>query len=68
MEEDHHGAMVIAILALLLGVCVWGWGYVVGLTDPYVEAIFENCNELKIDTLSYSYESDSYVLKITKVR
>lgn len=68
MKEDHYGAMVIAILTLLLGLCVWGWGYVEGLEDPYSEAIFEDCSELKIDTLSYSYESDSYVLKITKVR
>lgn len=68
MKEDYHGAIVITLLALLLAVCVWAWGYVEGLEDPYVEAIFENCKELKIDTLSYSYENDSYVLKITKVR
>lgn len=68
MKEDHGVAIIFTILTLILAVCVWAWGYLEGLESPYFEAIFEDCKELKIDTLSYSYESDSYVLKITKVR
>ena len=68
MEEKCNGAIVFTLIALLIACCVWAWGYIEGLEDPYSEAIFENCKELKIDTISYSYESDSYVLKITKVR
>lgn len=66
--ENNNGAIVFTLLGLIIAVCLWFWGYAEGLEDPYSEAIFENCKELKIDTLSYSYESDSYVLKITKVR
>ena len=68
MSENYESSIGFTLIALIIAVCLWVWGYVEGLESPYSEAIFENCKELKIDTLSYSYESDSYVLKITKVR
>ena len=68
MKDNTESAIGFTIIAFIIAVCLWVWGYVEGLEDPYNEAIFEDCRELKIDTLSYSYESDSYVLKITKVR
>ena len=68
MEENINVGFIIILLSLMATAVFWTWGFSVGLEEPWEEAIFEDCRELKIDTVSYSYESDSYVLKVTKVR
>lgn len=61
MRENHESAIGFTIIALIIAVCLWVWGYVEGLEDPYSEAIFEDCKELKIDTLLYNYRDSTYV-------
>lgn len=68
MKENNDIGIIIVLLSLIAAAVFWVWGFAVGLEEPWKEAIFEDCRELKIDTVSYSYESDSYVIKVTKVR
>ena len=42
-------------------------GFATGLKEPHTEAIFENCNELVIDTISYNYENNTYTFKVSKL-
>ena len=69
-ENDTAFTILVIFISLIVAVLIWAWGYTTGW-DDYSHAdvaTFEECKELKIDTVSYSYESDSYVLKVTKVR
>ena len=42
-------------------------GLSMGLNEPHTEVIFENCNELIIDTISYNCENNTYTFKVNKL-